>query len=76
MARSADPYSNGHQFFIMLTDTPLDGSTGGYSIVGKVTSGLDTIAALVAAGVDPATVGPDGSGAPLEPITITAFSIQ
>jgi len=76
MARSADPYSNGHQFFILLTDTQLDGSTGGYSIVGKVTSGLDTIAALVAAGVDPATVGADGSGAPLDPITITAFRIQ
>ena len=77
MARSADPYSNGHQFFIVLTDTVLDGSTGGYTIVGTVTSGLDTIAALVASGVDPATANPtDGSGAPLTPITITAFSIQ
>jgi peptidyl-prolyl cis-trans isomerase B (cyclophilin B) len=76
MARGADQYSNGHQFFILLADTELDGSTGGYSIVGTVTSGLDTIKALVAAGVDPATVTSDGSGAPLDPITITAFSIQ
>jgi len=77
MARSADPYSNGHQFFILLTDTTLDGSTGGYSIVGSVTSGLDTIAALVAGGVDPATADPtDGSGSPVNPITITAFTIQ
>ena len=76
MARSSDPYSNGHQFFIVLTDTTLDGSTGGYSIVGTVTSGLDDLRALVAPGVDPAQVGGDGSGFPLEPITITNFTLQ
>lgn len=76
MARSASPDSNGHQFFIVLTDTTLDGSTGGYSIVGTVTSGLDALAALVAGGVDPAVAGADGSGTPLEPITITNFTLQ
>lgn len=76
MARSDSPYSNGHQFFIVLTDTTLDGSTGGYTIVGSVTSGLDTLAALVAGGVDPAAVGGDGSGSPLAPVTISSFTIQ
>ena len=76
MARGADPYSNGHQFFIVLSDTTLDGSTGGYTIVGTVTSGLDALAALVAGGVDPATVGSDGSGFPLQPVTITGFTIE
>lgn len=76
MARGADPYSNGHQFFIVLTETTLDGSTGGYSIVGTVTSGLDALAALVAGGVDPATAGADGSGLPVQPVTITAFTLQ
>lgn len=76
MARGADPYSNGHQFFIVLSDTVLDGSTGGYSIVGSVTSGLDELRALVAGGIDPATAAGDGSGAPLTPVTITAFSIR
>lgn len=76
MARGADQYSNGHQFFIVLTDTTLDGSTGGYTIVGTVTSGLDALAALVAGGVDPATVGEDGSGFPLQPVSITGFTIQ
>jgi peptidyl-prolyl cis-trans isomerase B (cyclophilin B) len=76
MARGADPYSNGHQFFIVLTDTTLDGSTGGYTIVGTVTSGLDALAALVASGVDPATVGADNSGFPLQPVAITGFTIQ
>jgi peptidyl-prolyl cis-trans isomerase B (cyclophilin B) len=76
MARSADPYSNGHQFFVVLTETTLDGSTGGYTIVGSVTSGLDALAGLVADGVDPATVGSDGTGFPLQPVTITGFTIQ
>ena len=76
MARGADPYSNGHQFFIVLTDTTLDGSTGGYSIVGTVTSGLEELRALVAGGVDPSTVGSDGSGAPAQNISITNFTLQ
>lgn len=76
MARSTDPYSNGHQFFIVLTDTTLDGSTGGYTIVGTVTSGLDALAALVASGVDSATVTSDGSGVPANPVQITTFTLQ
>ncbi len=76
MARGSDQYSNGHQFFIVLTDTTLDGSTGGYTIVGTVTSGLDSLAALVAGGLDPATIGEDGTGFPLQPVTITGFTIQ
>ncbi len=76
MARGADPYSNGHQFFIVLTDTTLDGSTGGYSIVGTVTSGLDELRGLVAGGVDPASVGADGSGLPLQSVVITDFTLE
>jgi peptidyl-prolyl cis-trans isomerase B (cyclophilin B) len=77
MARGADQYSNGHQFFIVLTDTTLDGSSGGYTIVGTVTSGLNKLAALVADGVDPETADPtDGSGLPLNPVTITGFTIE
>jgi peptidyl-prolyl cis-trans isomerase B (cyclophilin B) len=79
MARQSDNgYSNGHQFFIVLSDTTLQSDTaGGYTIVGTVTSGLDALAALVADGVDPATVNPaDGSGFPLQPVTITGFTIE
>lgn len=78
MARQGDNgYSHGHQFFIVLADTQLGADTaGGYSIVGSVTSGLDELAALVADGVDPATVGGDGSGFPVQPVTITAFTIR
>jgi len=79
MARQADNgYSQGHQFFIVLTDTTLGSDTaGGYTIVGSVTSGLDALAALVAGGVDPATASPtDGSGSPITPISISSFTIQ
>ena len=78
MARQADNgYSQGHQFFIVLTDTQLGSdSAGGYTIVGSVTSGLDALAALVAGGVDPATAGADGSGFPATPVNITSFTIQ
>ncbi|MEO5533684.1 MAG: peptidylprolyl isomerase [Pseudolysinimonas sp.] len=78
MARSGgDAYSEGHQFFILLTDTTLGSdAAGGYSIVGTVTSGLDALKALVASGIDPTTVASDGTGAPLNPITITGFTLQ
>lgn len=79
MARAGgDAYSNGHQFFIVTGDTtiPAD-AAGGYTVVGRVTSGLDTLnAQIMAAGIDPAAVGQDGTGAPLIPTTITALTLQ
>lgn len=78
MARSGgNAYSQGHQFFIVLADTTLGSDTaGGYTIVGTVTSGLDALKALIAPGIDPSTVASDGTGAPLSPIIITAFTLQ
>jgi len=79
MARQGDNgYSQGHQFFIVLTDTMLQSDTaGGYTVVGTVTSGLEELRALVAAGVDPASVNPmDGSGLPITPISITGFTLS
>lgn len=78
MARqSNNAYSQGHQFFVVLTDTTLGSDTaGGYTIVGTVTSGLDALKALVADGVEPSTAGADGSGAPRVSIQITGFTLQ
>ena len=80
MARSQDnAYSNGHQFFIVTASTTLGtDSAGGYTVVGKVTSGLEKlIAQITAAGVDPATISSDGqSGAPLIPASITSLTLQ
>ncbi|MFT4285464.1 MAG: peptidylprolyl isomerase [Protaetiibacter sp.] len=78
MARGDSQYSNGHQFFVITGDTTLPTTTGGYTVVGTVTSGLDQlIAQITSAGIDPATVNPqDGTGAPAVPTTITSLTLQ
>lgn len=53
MARTTDPNSNGGQFFIVYKDTDLPTDGGGYTIFGRVTSGLDIVERIAAAGVDP-----------------------
>ncbi|HET6672024.1 MAG TPA: peptidylprolyl isomerase [Agromyces sp.] len=73
MARAADQYSHGSQFFIVYEDTTLPGDTGGYTVIGQVTSGLDQLrAGVIDAGI--ADGGTDGT--PAVPTTITAFTIQ
>jgi peptidyl-prolyl cis-trans isomerase B (cyclophilin B) len=74
MARTADPYGHGSQFFIVYKDTPLDPSTGGYTVFGRVTSGLDTLVSDIAdAGISPAG---SEDGAPVVPTSITSVSVQ
>ena len=75
MARAGnDAYSNGRQFFIVLSDTELPADTaGGYTVFGTVTSGIDQlIAQITSAGV----VDGGSDGAPVVPTTITALTIQ
>jgi peptidyl-prolyl cis-trans isomerase B (cyclophilin B) len=80
MARSAgDAYSNGHQFFIVTDATTLGtDEAGGYTVVGRVTSGLEhLIDQITSKGIDPELPAPDGqSGAPLVPATITALTLR
>ncbi|MHC6220904.1 peptidylprolyl isomerase [Arthrobacter sp. MMS24-S77] len=68
-------YGNGHQFFIVYKDTviPPD-SAGGYTIVGKVTSGMDVVTKIAQAGINPGTSATDG--APVAPVTIDSFSLK
>jgi peptidyl-prolyl cis-trans isomerase B (cyclophilin B) len=66
--------SMGSQFFIVYEDTtiPAD-AAGGYTVLGKVTSGLDELkAGVVAAGTE------DGSadGKPAIPVTIGTIAVQ
>lgn len=78
MARASnDAYSNGHQFFIVTDTTTLTSdSAGGYTIVGKVTSGLENLIEKVTSkGI--ATLGTDGvTGTPKVPTTITTVTLQ
>ena len=70
-----NPNSNGTQFFIVYKDTviPAD-AAGGYTVVGKVTSGLDVVSGIAAAGLKPGENATDG--APVEPVTIDSFSLK
>ena len=66
MARSQDPHSNGGQFFIVYQDTELPVEGGGYSIFGRVTSGMDIVDRVAEQGVD----GGGADGPPAAPISI------
>ncbi len=73
MARSSSAYSNGSQFFVVYKATTLDSSTGGYSIFGHVTSGLDTFVSTIA---DAGTADGSSDGAPKIPTTITKVTVK
>lgn len=68
-------HGNGTQFFIVYKDTviPPD-QAGGYTVVGKVTSGLDVVTKIAAGGIK--TGGSATDGAPVEPVTIDSFSLK
>jgi peptidyl-prolyl cis-trans isomerase B (cyclophilin B) len=71
MARTQDPKSNGGQFFIVYKKTELKDPTG-YSIFGRITSGMDIVDKIAAAGLNPADAS---SAAPLQPISILKVDV-
>ncbi|PZE91995.1 peptidylprolyl isomerase [Curtobacterium sp. MCBD17_008] len=74
IARGSSPASQTTQFFIVTDDTTLDPSSGGYTVVGKVTSGLsDLVSQVTSKGI--ADPGADGSGKPEVPTEITGATI-
>lgn len=75
MARqSGNGYSQGSQFFVVYQDTTLPtDAAGGYTVIGQVTSGLDSlIGDVVAKG----TADGSGDGAPAEPVSISSVTLQ
>ncbi|MBX3090518.1 MAG: peptidylprolyl isomerase [Cryobacterium sp.] len=71
---SGAAYTQGHQFFIMLQDGGLPSdAAGGYTIFGKVTSGLDELEAEIGS---KGTKDGSTDGQPLVPTTITSVTIQ
>jgi peptidyl-prolyl cis-trans isomerase B (cyclophilin B) len=72
MANTGQPNSNGSQFFIVYKDTQLPTTSGGYTIFGTVTKGLDVVDKVAAAGVQ----GGGTDGAPATPISITGVSVK
>jgi peptidyl-prolyl cis-trans isomerase B (cyclophilin B) len=75
MARQSDNASSqGSQFFIVYKDTTIPSdSAGGYTVLGKVTSGLDTLISQVA---DKGVQGGGTDGKPVVPTTIDSFTLQ
>jgi len=75
MARvGGDGSSMGHQFFIVTADSQIPSdAAGGYTVVGRVTSGLD---ALISGVTSLGTASGGEDGAPAQAVQITAFTIQ
>jgi peptidyl-prolyl cis-trans isomerase B (cyclophilin B) len=72
MARSSDPNTNGGQFFIVYKQTVLPDPIG-YSIFGRITSGMDIVDRIAAAGASPADA--NQNTAPMQPISILMVNV-
>jgi peptidyl-prolyl cis-trans isomerase B (cyclophilin B) len=66
---NAGPGTNGSQFFLVYKDTELPPN---YTPFGKITSGLDVINKIAAAG----TKDGKGDGAPKTDVTISSFTVK
>lgn len=75
MARSSqNGYSMGSQFFIVYDDTTIPSdSAGGYTIMGKITSGLDELKAQI---TDAGVQDGKSDGAPVVPTVINGFTLK
>jgi peptidyl-prolyl cis-trans isomerase B (cyclophilin B) len=75
MARQQqDAYTQGSQFFIVYEDTTLTpDQAGGYTVIGRVTSGLDELKAGI---TDAGTADGGTDGAPAVPVTVSGFTIE
>jgi len=72
MAKSQDPGSTGSQFFIVWGDTELDAS---YTLLGRVTEGLQIVKDVGAAGDDGAYAASAGGGHPKKEIEIKSLTM-
>jgi len=71
MARTADPDSNGSQFFIVYDETELP-DPAGYSVLGTVVDGMDIVDQIAEQGVG-GSLGPE---APAQPISILDIALD
>jgi peptidyl-prolyl cis-trans isomerase B (cyclophilin B) len=71
--RGGDGFSMGSQFFIVYQDSTIPSdSAGGYTVLGRLTGGLDAVKAIAAKG----TANGTGDGAPAEPVVMTGISVE
>ena len=74
MARvGGNDYSMGSQFFIVYQESQIPSdSVGGYTVFGKLTSGLEVVTAIA----DLGTSNQGSDGPPIEPVVMTAISVE
>ncbi|PWJ53542.1 peptidyl-prolyl cis-trans isomerase B (cyclophilin B) [Quadrisphaera granulorum] len=73
--RGSDGDSQGSQFFLVYQDSTIPSDTaGGYTVLGRITSGLDVVQRVASAG-DDGSNGP-GDGKPTTPISIEQVTVQ
>jgi peptidyl-prolyl cis-trans isomerase B (cyclophilin B) len=71
MANTGQPHTGGSQFFFVYAETPLPPQ---YTPFGKVTTGLDVLQRIAAAGDDESNGS--GDGKPKQPVVIKSFTVQ
>ncbi|WP_336712983.1 peptidylprolyl isomerase [Arthrobacter sp. USHLN218] len=73
VARGQSTFSNGTQFFIAYKDSTITQDTGGYTIMGKVSGGLDVVRRIAEGGV---TETGSQDGTPKIAVTIDALTLD
>jgi peptidyl-prolyl cis-trans isomerase B (cyclophilin B) len=73
MANTGQPNSTGSQFFICTADTKLPAS---YTLLGKITTGLDIAQQVVKAGDDEAFKAQAGGGHPKKELDINTMTVS
>ena len=76
MAKGSEAISVGSQFFIVYKDIPEGSLPADYTVVGKVTKGLDLVVKASEKGVTPADPSNPGDGKPKQAITINTLTIS
>ena len=76
MARGTGANTQSSQFFITYAATTLDTSTGGYTVFGRVTSGLPAFVSQIADGGVTASANSTTDGTPVIPTKITQLTVQ
>ena len=72
--QGGNAYSQSSQFFIVYEDTTIPSDdAGGYSVIGQVTAGLDSLVSGIVAGGTPA---PTGDGPPNVATTIESVTVE
>jgi peptidyl-prolyl cis-trans isomerase B (cyclophilin B) len=73
VARGQSTFSNGTQFFIAYKDSTIPQDTGGYTIMGKVSGGLDVVRRIAEGGV---TEAGRQDGTPKIAVTIDTLTLD